>query len=54
VFVYYFQFFKRAKFDQSQIIAIAVITRLPFALKKVNVDNLRSLIPKKLKDKSVK
>jgi hypothetical protein len=40
------KFFNQAKFVQSQIIAIAVITRLPFALKKVNVDNLRSLIPK--------
>jgi hypothetical protein len=39
---------------QAKSETIAVITRLPFALKKVNVDNLRSLISKKLKDKSVK
>ncbi|BAY08487.1 hypothetical protein NIES2098_16470 [Calothrix sp. NIES-2098] len=35
--------FNQAKFDFGQIIAIAVITKLPFTLTKVNVDNLRSL-----------
>ncbi len=35
--------FNQAKFDQAESQAIAVITRLPFTLTKVNVDNLRSL-----------
>jgi transcriptional regulatory protein LevR len=48
------KFLNQAEFLQNQIIAIAVITRLPFALKKVNVDNLRSLISQNSQTKGIK